>query len=243
MFYFAFDGAEHFYGDREPAPGVRVSFVPDKLAAARERRTGRPVQLQLVHADGMMVNEIAMDVAMWPSSLWRVTDLERMGPWPQSRWVRCRAFTVVEQVPAWLAAGPHGDAVEWVMNRARALTAAQAEALAAQSDEAEEALNRTLWARWLRENTTCSPVGWALTALQEVVTESARRVGPHLFGPDEDDEVEIEVLDDPAWLRAWTAAYAAALALGAPGFLTPEENAQLARRWTTVFGTPDLPGR
>jgi hypothetical protein len=132
--------------------------------------------------------------------------------------------------------------VEWVMNRARALTAAQAEALAAQSDEAEEALNRTLWARWLRENTTCSPVGWALTALQEVVTESARRVGPHLFGPDDEVE-EVEVLSDPAWLRAYRAAYTAALALGAPGFLAPDENALLARRWTTVFGSPDLPGR
>ncbi|MFI0968168.1 hypothetical protein ACH4S8_43520 [Streptomyces sp. NPDC021080] len=241
MFYFAFDGAEHFYGDPEPAPGARVSFVPDKLYAARKRRTGRPVDRQLVHDDGLLVNEIAMDVSMWPSSLWRVADLEPMRPGPERRWVRCRAFTVVEQVPAWLAAGPHGEAVEWVMTQARALSSAQAEALAAQSDEGEAALTRTLWTRWSPQYNGCSPVGWALTALQEVVTEAARRVGPHLFGPDEDDEVE--VLCDPAWLRAWSAAYAAALALGAPGFLAPEENARLARRWTTVFGSPDLPGR
>ncbi|MER5599704.1 hypothetical protein [Streptomyces sp. NPDC002265] len=74
-----------------------------------------------------------------------------------------------------------------------------------------------------------------------MITEVARRVGPQLFGPD--DEEEVEVLTDPAWLRAFGAAYAAALALGAPELLTPQENAVLARRWTTVFGSPVLPGR
>ncbi|MGW2781131.1 hypothetical protein ACWC3X_07725 [Streptomyces populi] len=242
MPFFAFDDAEHFYGEPEPAPGARVSFVPDKLFAARERRTVRPADLQPAGNEGLMVNEIATDVSMWPSSLWRVTDLEPMRPLLSYRWIRCRSFTVVEQVPAWLAAGPHGDAVEWVIDQARVLTGAQAEALAALSDEGEEPLTRTLWTRWMQGHNSGSPVGWALTALQEVVTEAARRVGPHLFGPDDEVE-EVEVLSDPAWLRAYRAAYTAALALGAPGFLAPDENALLARRWTTVFGSPDLPGR
>ncbi|WP_329303795.1 hypothetical protein OG410_40845 [Streptomyces sp. NBC_00659] len=64
-------------------------------------------------------------------------------------------------------------------------------------------------------------------------------MGPQLFGRDEGDGVE--VLSDPAWLRAFDAAYAAALALGAPELLTPEENAVLAHRWTIVLGPPDVP--
>ncbi|MFB7241390.1 hypothetical protein ACFCYX_02840 [Streptomyces populi] len=241
MSFFALHDAERFHGEPEPAPGARVSFVPDRLSAARERRTGRPADRQPDGDEGLLVNEIVTDVLRWPSSLWRVTDLEPVRPVLSRRWVRCRAFTVMERVPTWLVAGPHGEAVEWVITRTRTLTGAQADALAALSDEGEEPLTRTLWARWMRQHHTNSPVGCGLTTLNEVVTEAARRVGPHLFGPDEEDGAE--VLDDPAWLRAFRAAYAAALALGAPEWLTPRENAVLARRWTTVFGPPDLPGR
>ncbi|MEU9137771.1 hypothetical protein AB0D33_17700 [Streptomyces sp. NPDC048404] len=45
-----------------------------------------------------------------------------------------------------------------------------------------------------------------------------------------DEEDEVEVLSDPAWLRAFDAAYAAPLALGAPELLTPEENPVFAHR-------------
>ncbi|WP_328664550.1 hypothetical protein [Streptomyces sp. NBC_00328] len=242
MSFFALYDAEHFYGGPEPVPGARVSFVPDKLFAARERRPVRPADRQPVGDEGLLVNEIAADVLQWPSSLWRVTDLEPMRPIPSPRWMHCRAFTVVEQVPAWLVAGPHGDAVEWVIARTRTLTGAQADALAALSDEGEEPLTRTLWSRWSRGHHTLSPVGCALTTLYKVVNEAAHRVGPQLFGPDEEYH-EVEVLSDPAWLRAFRAAYAAALALGAPELLSPGENAVLARRWTTVFGSPDLPQR
>ncbi|MFE2297044.1 hypothetical protein ACFXAW_02470 [Streptomyces sp. NPDC059445] len=241
MPFFALYDAESFYGEPEPAPGARVAFAPDKLSAARARRTGRRVDRQSVGDDGLVVDEIATDVLVWPSSLWRVADLEPVRPTPLHRWVRCRAFTVVEQVPSWLVAGPHGDVVEWVITRTRALTGAQVDALAALPDEDEGPLTRTLWARWSRDSRTGSPVGCALTALDDAVMEAAHRVGPHLFGRDEEDDVE--VLSDPAWLRAFGAAYAAALALGAPEFLTPQENAVLARRWTTVFGSPDLPAR
>ncbi|MER5585065.1 hypothetical protein [Streptomyces asoensis] len=243
MPFFAFHDTERFHGEPEPGPGVRVSFMPDEPAAARERgtRTGRPSDLPPVGNEGLMVNEIATDVPRWPSSLWRVADLEPMRPIPAYRWIRCRAFTVTEQVPAWLVAGPHGEAVEQVITLTRALTGAQAEALAALPDEGEDPLKRTLWARWSRRHHSGSPVGCALTTLHRVVAEAARQVGPHLFGPDEDDGVE--VLEDPAWLSAFGAAYAAALALGAPDLLASEENAVLARRWTTVFGTPDVPGQ
>ncbi|MBY8882212.1 hypothetical protein [Actinacidiphila acidipaludis] len=80
-----------------------------------------------------------------------------------------------------------------------------------------------------------------MSTLHSAVAEAARQVGPELFGPDEDED-GTEVLIDPAWQRAFKAAYSAALALGAPELLAPEGNEILARRWTTVFGTPDEPG-
>lgn len=94
-----------------------MSFGPDKVLAARERRTGRRTNRQSVGDQGLLVNQIATDVLLWPSSLWRVADLEPMRPLPVHRWVRCRGFTVTEQVLAWLVAGPHGDVVEWVITQ------------------------------------------------------------------------------------------------------------------------------
>jgi hypothetical protein len=241
-FFFAVDDEERFFGTPEPAPGARVCFDPDKLFAARERATGRPVARLLVGDEGLVVHENATDVLLWPSSLWRVDDLYRpVRLRPGNRWVRCRAFTVVEQVPTWLVAGSHGDAVEWVITRARALTSDQVEGLAAMSEADEAPLNKALWDRWLQDHRGGSPVGCGLHVLQQAVEEAARRTSAALFGWDERDGVE--VLSDPAWQQAGHAANGAALALGAPGVLTAEQNALLARRWTSVFGPPDLPDR
>jgi hypothetical protein len=121
--FFAFYDAAGFFGEPKPAPGARVCFVPDKLFAARERETGRPVDRHLVGDEGLVVDEVVGDVLVWPASLWRVGDLERpVRLQPGNRWVRCRAFTVVEQVPEWLVAGPCGHAVKWVIDQARALS-------------------------------------------------------------------------------------------------------------------------
>jgi hypothetical protein len=241
--FFAHDESKGFYGEPEPAPGARVHFVPEKLFAAREHATGRPKGRRLVGDEGLVVHEVATDVLVWPSSLWRVDDLERpVRLQSGSRWVRCRAFTVVEQVPGWLVAGPHGDAVEWVISQARMLTSAHVDALASLPDEGEDPLKRALWARWSRNHgRSGSPVGCGLLTLHKAETEAAHRAGPHLFGWDEEDGVER--LSDPAWLRASHAASAAAPALGAPELLAPAENAVLTRRWATVFGLPDLPER
>lgn len=241
MAFFAFDEPDRFYGEPDLAPGARVRFVPDKFFTARERTVGGPVDRQLRGDEGLLVHHVATDILVWPSSLWRVDDLARtVRPPVGGAWARCLAFTVVEEVPAWLVAGPHGYALEWVVAAARTLTPDQVDALGRLSDNREKALTKRLWARWSQGHArNGSPVGWTLMTVDTAVTEAARRVGPELFGPDEDDDTE--VLSDPAWLRASSAAYSAALALGAPDLLTPEENRVLARRWTTVFGTPFQP--
>ncbi|MFJ3642002.1 hypothetical protein ACIPRD_19910 [Streptomyces sp. NPDC090108] len=241
MPFFAYDDADHFYGDPHPAPGTRVRFCPERLFAARERRLGRPVRRQRTGSDGLVVHEDPTAILTWPAALWRVEDLEHpVRPVPHADWARCQAFTVVEQVPARLVAGPHGDAVERVITQARALTDDQVEALAALPDGDETALTRELWDQWRRDHGSGSPVGCGLTVLHDSVTQAARRVGPHLFGRDEDDEVE--VLDDPSWIQAHHAAHAAALALGAPDHLPPPQNTTLSHRWTSVMGDSAVPG-
>ncbi len=241
--YYGYNGPERFYGEPHLAPRARVHFAPEKLFGARERRAGRPVNRRLAGNEGLVVEEEATGLLVWPESLWRVDGLERpVRLLPGNKWVRCLAFTVVEQVPTWLVAGPHGDYVEWVISRARTLTAEEVDALAALPDEDEEDLYRALWARWSENlRSSGSPIGCSPLTLSNAVTEAARRAGPQLFGWDEDDEVE--VLSDPEWLGASKAAYSAALALGAPELVSPKESAVLTRRWTTVFGRPDLPGR
>jgi hypothetical protein len=220
--FFAFDGAETYYGTPALGPGVRVRFDPGKLvAAARERDYGRPVDRPVAGDAGLVVHEVATDVIRWPSSLWRVDKLDRpVRLRPGTTWVRCQAFDVLEQVPEWLVAGPHGDAVEWVITRARVLTGDQVDALATLRDDGEEQLTRTLWDLWMRAHREGSPVGCGLLELHRAVDEAARRVGPRLFGWDEEDGVE--VLRDPGWQRARSAAHGAALALGAPQLLSAE---------------------
>lgn len=105
-----------------------------------------------------------------------------------------------------------------------------------EEEEEEEALTRVLWQRWRAGHRSGSPVGCGLTSLYRAVEDAALRAGPGLFAWDEDGGVE--VLADPAWLQAHAAANRAALAFGAPDFLTVGQNAVLARRWVSVFGSP-----
>ena len=232
---------QRFFGSPSPAPGTRVSFEPDKLFAARERR-GSKLERKLSADDGLVVNEDARGVILWPASLWRVDHLERpVRLEPGNRWVRVLAFTAIEQVPTWLVAGPHGDAVEWVINLARALTAEQVDALAAMPEDPEEPLRAALWKCWAQtRRVSGSPVGCSLSTLYDAIQEAARAVSPSLFSWSEEDGGE--VLTDPAWQKAGRAASAAALGLGAPELLFAEQATALTHRWSSVFDLPDRPG-
>lgn len=217
--------------DREPQPGAVVRFDPDKLQA---KRPDRP----LLGSEGLVVHHDALDVLLWPDSLWRVGRLEGVteaGP----RWSRCKAFTVEEQVPTWLVSGPRGYVVEWVVARCRALTAEQVEALDAIPGDEEVQLTRDLWVAWGVDHRSGSPVGQGLGRVLDGVSHAARQTDDELFGWDDEDGVE--VLTDRRWTSASHAAFSAALGLGAPDYLAPEQNAALARRWTAVFGQPPLP--
>ncbi|MGA2825474.1 MAG: hypothetical protein ABSF03_05090 [Streptosporangiaceae bacterium] len=235
-YYLAEKGAgEEFFGVPFPTVGVRVRFDAGKLFAARERRLGHPIELVLTGDEGLVVHEDPMEVLQLPDRLWRVDDLTgevRLAP--ANRWLRCQSLRVREELSAWLVMGPHGDLVAQVIDQACRLTSGQVRAIAALNPADEQRLHRAVWERWLAHGRPGSPVGCGLSALHDAVTRAARRTSPDLFGWDEQDEVE--VVTDPAWLQADHAAGAAALAQGAPDLLSTEDNQRLMRRWTAVFG-------
>lgn len=230
-------GDEEFFGSPMPAEGVRVVFDPDRLLAARERKYPDLPSMSRSDADdeGLVVYQDPMAVVKLPDRLWRVEELaggRRLAA--SNRWVRCKSLTVREELPRWLVMGPHGFAVERVMDQARGLTEESVHAVAAMDPADEEYLVGEVWQRFLQMHPSGSPIGCGLIAVSGCIDEAARRVDPGLFGLDEDDGVE--VLMDPTWQQAGHAACAAALALGAPDLLGEAENQRLASRWTTVFG-------
>lgn len=231
-FYFAVDADKEIFGDPEPAPGVRVHFVIEKLFAAR----GNP--FDPVGDEGLVVHQDPTGTITWPSRMWLVTDLQRpVRLMPGNTWVRCTAFTVEREVPAWLAAGPRGYAVQEIISQARDLTSNQVATLAALPDQGEQEITQSLWKRWSdRHHRSGSPVGGALTAVHLAIEKAAHRADHTLFEWSEDDGCT--VLSDPAWIRVGAAANRAALAYGTPDLLTDEEHGVLTRRWMTVFGPP-----
>jgi hypothetical protein len=238
-YYLAEKGAEEeFLGLPLPAVGVRVRFDVEKLFAARERLLGHPVERVLAGDEGLVVHEDPMEVLQLPDRLWRVDGLTgevRLAP--ANRWLRCQSLRVREELPAWLVMGPHGDLVAQVIDQACHLTDDQVRAIAALDPVDEQRLHRAAWERWRVHRRSGSPVGCGLLAVHDAVTQAARRTSPDLFGWDEQDEVE--VVTDHAWLQAGHAAGAAALAQGVPDLLGAEENRRLMRRWTAAFGAPE----
>jgi hypothetical protein len=242
-YFYACDpaGAELF-GDPPPAPGVRVVFDPAKLAAF-----GSGDQLPVVHRargrQGLVVFGTPLDVQMWPCRLWRVDELEEpVRSWPNSYYLRCRSFDVVEELPPWLVFGPRGTAVAAVVDRASRLSQADAEALAALPDEEETRAYSAVFARWQQRRETGNvsdgslrPAGCGITAALRAVNQAARRADPDLFGWT-DEAMDEPVLTDPTWKRARGAVQAAVLALGARD-VSEQESDTLSRRWRTVVET------
>jgi hypothetical protein len=237
-YYLADTGpAEEFPGVPYPRAGIQVAFDIDRFAAGQ----GGPAYSSLDHPAtdgvGLVVHEDPMSVESWPCRLWRVGDLvDGVRPAPTNRWLRCSALTVYEELPGWLVMGPRGNAVVAVIEQTRGLTSDKVRAIAAMEGHEEQNLYRVLWDRWLRTHESGSPVGSGLSAVARAVEQAARQVGDSLFAWDEEDEVE--VLADPAWRQARHAALAAALSVGAPDVLDPRDNELLAKRWTTILGSP-----
>lgn len=73
----------------------------------------------------------------WPCRLFRVEPVGKAVPDPDIPSKRCvKALRVVEELPAWQALGPNGEAVAALIERARTLTPDEARRMAAAGDAA-----------------------------------------------------------------------------------------------------------
>lgn len=214
--------SEHdFAGSPYPQPGVRVRGTG-----------GNPPWLVVDHyIDRMIVNR-------WPVRLWRVTDIEAAPPESQvSEWyTRAISVRIVEELPAWLLFGDHGDEVTSIIDAAGQLGHEDVTVLAAARPDAAGHIYAEAWRRWQPQARSGSPVGYALILVHHAVEQSARRSGLSVFRYDPVDGVD--VLADRTWAAAEAACVEAALGLGAPHLVDPTEQALLTQAWRRWLAAP-----
>lgn len=210
-------------------------------------------------------------VARWGGALWRCEVLDAITPEEEERrhgfarpaashreYVRAAEIRLIEAASLALLFGAHGGRVVAVIDKAHALTAAEAERLAGARGADAVAARARVFDRWMagREMPQnrlvdghgsflsigiedASPVGQALRLIEHEVTRRAQAA----LGDDslllitfgDPDESEEDVLLEP-WASAAGALADAALALGAPEVVTADNREQLLAGWRGTFG-------
>lgn len=191
--------------------------------------------------------------AQWPGRLWRVRVREAAAHWqqalPSARYTRAVSVLVeAEEDPAQLF-GDFGRQVVEVLETARHMDRALAQTLAAHRHPGAAAAADRAWRTWLEQlgiahdyysdlsdtlrfggPVNDSPIKDGLLAVSGVVFARARAVdGDCATDRDEEDMWLL-----PPWNDACRALTDAALALGAPGIVGPEDRAVLLAGWHSL---------
>jgi hypothetical protein len=234
-----------------------VGAVPGIVVANADRK---PPWIVVDH------DPLTIIVTGWPGKLWYVEVMDAISA-EESRaagsglvqnpgYTRAAAVRVVKQVASHKLLGPTGAPIEKVLNAARFLELAQAEALAAARGlEAARAYSR-VWRRWykligadpgggnfagvLRVGLQgASPIGLAPTIIEHLVSKRAQEIcGPGVWRPRLDDPDESD-LSEP-WPTAADALRDAACAVGRGDCVTPEDRNFLLAAWREAFGVVGL---
>ncbi|GIH05653.1 hypothetical protein Rhe02_37200 [Rhizocola hellebori] len=203
----------------------------------------------------------------WPARLFRVGMLPAATPEEQANldfaaskiradagYTRVLAVEVLQELPASVLFGPHGERVAPIADVAATLTLAQAAALARVRHPGAAMARSRVWRRWLQSrpgrssdvdgdhshtlDDDGSPIGRGMGLLFGLVWKAARaRGGPDAFRPDPhpaDDGDEI--LQQP-WYDASAALLDAAIAEGAPNLLQDNEADVLCQSWRAHLRT------
>jgi hypothetical protein len=208
----------------------------------------------------------------WPARLFRVAMLPATTPEEQANldlaasgiradawYTRVLAVEVLEELPAWVLFGPHGERVAAIADAAAALTLAQAAALARVRHPGAAAARSRVWRRWLQSqpgrdsdvdgdrsqtlDNEGSPIGGGMSLMFNLVWKSAKaRGGPEAFRPDpQPDEEGDEILQQP-WYDASTALLDAAVAESVPHLLQDNEADVLCQSWREHLRTRTAKG-
>ncbi len=243
-------------------PDFGYVFVADKdvgdpmLAAA----PGRIVRAAGRGPPWIVVDwDLSSVLARWPGRLWRVRILEaatkrdqagRGGePLPSARYTRAISVRVESEEDVAQLFGESGAGVIAVLEAGLRLDRASAERLASNRNAGAAAARDRAWRTWLDRLGVAhdghpdlsdtlkyggavgdSPIGDGLSALHDVVFERACAVGGEsATASDEEDSWLL-----PPWRGAFDALADAALALGAPDIIAPDDRAVLLAGWLSL---------
>jgi len=241
----------YVYVERDD-PGVMTAAKP----GARAQIPGRSPPWIVVNHDLAVVT-----VARWPGSLWYVEVVDPITPEEQkdsplradAGYTRAAAVKVLKQVAVGELFGAHGSKVCTVINAAGELTLETAGRLAeSRHAHASEAASR-LWRAWIARHQVLfagyrgdfdgvisvgrprSPIGVALGVVSAQVGRRAEAVAGKSVWIDVPDDPEEVYLAKP-WSGAQHPLFDAALAVGAPEFVSAADRSILLEGWRSVFG-------
>jgi hypothetical protein len=251
------------FGRKKPDGRVGFIYVPDcEAGPMSQAQQGQVVQVEGRGPPWIVVDEVPASIilAKWPGTLWRAMIVEaatvndqriRGGPpLPYARYTRCISVKVLEKMDLAVLFGKHGKEVLTVLSRAAALTREEANQFSsARHPGASDAYDRT-FRRWcnaegIRQDyydnldgtlkigsiPVGSPINEGLNLVHLVVFDRAKAVdganATHI-----DDEGEVDLLEP--WAGCGSVHLDAALALGAPEFVTAEDRDILLSGWKHV---------
>lgn len=218
---------DRFVGEPFPRPGVRVRLRAD------------PPPWMVVG------REVGRLLTAWPFRLWSVSDIDRNpAQSPGDEYTQVSAFTVVEELDAWITFGNLGWRVASILDRAELLdvddVAALAEAVtpADESDAYNQAHVR--WADAVARpdgQGNLASAGWGYYDAYRAVERAARKLDdPQAFAYDTVDGVWFLTGN---WQKAAHAAMYAVMAFGSPSLLANQEEVELlSTAWRSRFGEP-----
>lgn len=229
-------------------------------------RTGNRVALAQAVPPWMVVDQSLDSLVIgsrWPGQLWRVR-VEELGDMSglvaQPGYWRAAAIDLLDEMPLSALFGPNGDAVLDILAPIGSLSRAQAQALAASlPDDAWMAYSRA-WMRWSQaggEQGAMTEEEWrgALAATRPgdkarspvhsgflLIHSQLRQRAAEIDGDDAfilvEEDGEIEQLLTPLWKAASNALLFAAMARGAPQYVSDEDAVTLMQAWNRAFDEP-----
>ena len=196
-------------------------------------------------------------VSRWPGRLLRVEIVEKAKEQPMAyaNYTRASAVAVIEELPAHSLLGEYGGLLADIIDQIDKLTLDDAFGLSEALQPASLEIYSTAWKNWLakidansvyldvnHEDTLqikaereVSPVGYALSLVSSMVLTRGKAVsGQAAITVDAEGDVELQA----PWSGATTALLHAAMAVGAPNLLTPQEAEILKTPWKTKVRGP-----
>jgi hypothetical protein len=244
------------FGRTKPDGRIGYSYIADgEDRPMRDAQIGEVVSVEGKGPPWIVVDEAPTTaiLARWPGKLWKVSIIEAAAqkdqPYAYARYTRALSVKVLQEERLASLFGEHGDEVLNVLDKAAALDRELAQVLSiARHPEAPAAYDRT-FRRWadaerlqveydgildgtLRIGSMPhgSPIYEGLSVLHTVVFERAKAVDGKAATTIDDED---EYLNDP-WEGASSVLGDAALALGAPEFVSVEDRGILLHGWRST---------